>query len=38
MKQAGLVPVLVTGDNSRTAKRVAEEVGIDQYFGAVLPG
>jgi P-type E1-E2 ATPase len=38
MKRAGLVPVLVTGDNVSAAKRVAQLLGIDQYFGGVLPG
>jgi P-type E1-E2 ATPase len=38
MKRAGLVPVLVTGDNHRAAQRVAERLGIEQYYGGVLPG
>ena len=38
IKRAGLTPVLVTGDNPRTAQRVAEEVGIDQVYAGVLPG
>lgn len=38
MKQAGLVPVLITGDSERAAKRVAELVGIEQFQGGVLPG
>jgi heavy metal translocating P-type ATPase len=38
MKRAGLVPVLVTGDNASAAKRVAQQLGIEQYFGGVLPG
>lgn len=38
MKQAGLVPILMTGDNQLAAQRVAEQVGIDQYYGGVLPG
>jgi heavy metal translocating P-type ATPase len=38
MKRAGLVPVLLTGDNQSAAKRVAEQLGIDRYFGDVLPG
>jgi heavy metal translocating P-type ATPase len=38
MKRAGLVPVLLTGDNQSAAKRVAEQLGIDHYFGGVLPG
>jgi len=38
MKRAGLMPVLLTGDNQSAAKRVAEQLGIDHYFGGVLPG
>lgn len=38
MKRAGLMTVLLTGDNQSTAKRVAEQLGIDQYFASVLPG
>ncbi|HEV8439531.1 MAG TPA: cation-translocating P-type ATPase [Methylomirabilota bacterium] len=37
MRQAGLVPVLVTGDNERAAQRVAREAGIDQVHAGVLP-
>ncbi len=38
MKRVGLVPILMTGDNERAARRVAERLGIEQYYGAVLPG
>ncbi|MHB1536482.1 MAG: HAD-IC family P-type ATPase, partial [Acidimicrobiales bacterium] len=38
MRQAGLVPVLVTGDNPRAAARVAAQVGIDIVHAGVLPG
>ena len=38
MKRAGLMLVLLTGDNQSAAKRVAEQLGIDHYFGGVLPG
>jgi len=38
MKQAGVVPVLITGDNQRAATRVAAQLGIEQFYGGVLPG
>jgi Cu+-exporting ATPase len=33
----GLVPVLLTGDDESTARRVAAEVGIERVLAAVLP-
>jgi heavy metal translocating P-type ATPase len=38
MKTAGLAPIMVTGDNEGTARRVAAELGIDQFHAGVLPG
>jgi Cu+-exporting ATPase len=38
MKQAGIVPVLVTGDNEGAARRVAEAAGIEEVYAGVLPG
>jgi len=38
LKQAGVIPILVTGDNPRTAQRVAEQVGIERLYAGVLPG
>ena len=38
MKQAGVTPVLLTGDNQRAAKRVAEQLEIQEYYAGVLPG
>jgi heavy metal translocating P-type ATPase len=38
MRRAGLVPVLVTGDNPRAAARVAAQAGIDIVHAGVLPG
>ncbi len=37
LKQLGLRPVLLTGDNETTAKAVAAEVGIDEVIAEVLP-
>jgi heavy metal translocating P-type ATPase len=38
LKQAGVIPVLVTGDNEGAARRVAAAVGIDEVHARVLPG
>jgi Cu+-exporting ATPase len=37
MKDAGITPMMLTGDNERTAQAVAEEVGIDRVMADVLP-
>jgi P-type Cu+ transporter len=37
LRAAGLVPVLVTGDNQRAAELVAARLGIDQVHARVLP-
>jgi Cu+-exporting ATPase len=36
--QLGLTPVLLTGDDEQTARRVAAEVGIERVVAGVLPG
>ena len=37
LKRLGLRPVLLTGDNQKTAEAVASEVGIDEVIAEVLP-
>ncbi|WP_102194800.1 heavy metal translocating P-type ATPase [Microbacterium aurantiacum] len=37
LKQLGLTPVLLTGDNEAVARRIAAEVGIEQVHAEVLP-
>nr|MBA3331239.1 HAD-IC family P-type ATPase [Actinomycetota bacterium] len=37
LKELGLTPVLLTGDNERTARAVAAEVGIERVVADVLP-
>jgi len=37
LKRLGLTPVLLTGDNDRTAGAVADEVGIERVLANVLP-
>ncbi|MHA7295201.1 heavy metal translocating P-type ATPase [Arthrobacter sp. HLT1-21] len=37
MKEAGIRPVLATGDNARAAAHVAAQVGIDDVHAGILP-
>jgi Cu+-exporting ATPase len=37
LRELGLTPVLLTGDNETVARSVAEQVGIDQVIAGVLP-
>ncbi len=37
LRDLGLTPVLLTGDNARAARAVAAEVGIDEVVAEVLP-
>ncbi len=38
LQQMGITTVMLTGDNERTAKAVAKQVGIDEVVAQVLPG
>lgn len=37
MRRAGLTPIMLTGDNQRTAQAVAAQVGIQEVLAQVLP-
>jgi P-type Cu2+ transporter len=38
LKELGIRPVMLTGDNEAAARRIAIEVGIDEVLADVLPG
>ena len=37
LKENGIQPVMLTGDNEQTAKKIADEIGIDNVISNVLP-
>lgn len=37
LKQAGIRVAMITGDSERVARKVANELGLDEYFARVLP-
>jgi len=37
LKAMGIKTIMLTGDNQKVAKAVAEEIGIDEYYAEVLP-
>ncbi len=37
LKDYGIIPVMATGDNDRTAEVIAKEVGIEKFYGRVQP-
>ena len=36
-KKLGIIPIMLTGDNNLTAKKIAEECNIDYYVSELLP-
>ncbi|MBD3329505.1 heavy metal translocating P-type ATPase [Candidatus Dojkabacteria bacterium] len=38
LKKVGIDTVMLTGDNEKVARKIADEVGIDNYYASLLPG
>ncbi|MEK7616214.1 MAG: copper-translocating P-type ATPase [Patescibacteria group bacterium] len=38
LKEMGLKLAMITGDSEEVAKKVSDELGIDEYFARVMPG
>ncbi len=37
LKKMGITPIMLTGDNERTAQAIARECGIEEYYARLLP-
>jgi Cd2+/Zn2+-exporting ATPase len=37
LRRTGIRTVMLTGDNERSARAIASQLGIDEYFGGLLP-
>ena len=37
LKRTGIRTVMLTGDNERSARAIAHQLGIDEYYGGLLP-
>ncbi len=37
LKERGITPVMLTGDNPKAAESVAKYLGLDEYYGGLLP-
>nr|WP_245748018.1 copper-translocating P-type ATPase [Methanolobus profundi] len=38
LREMGIKCIMLTGDQKQVAERVAEQIGLDEYFAGVLPG